>query len=39
MSIVIETQKPSISEARVPSPGEIVRVRQRFYLVEDVIRA
>lgn len=39
MSIVIETEKPSVSEIKVPSPGEIVRVRQRFYLVEDVIRA
>ena len=29
----------SESSVRIPSPGEIVRVRQRFYLVEEVVQS
>lgn len=32
-------QSPDLHTVSIPSPGEIVRVRQRFYLVEDVVRS
>ncbi len=35
---MIEDTNPTQSDTPVPSPGEIVRVRQRFYLVEEVTR-
>ena len=35
---MIEDTNPAQSDTPVPSPGEIVRVRQRFYLVEEVTR-
>jgi len=38
MSTLAEDEIPRESNAQIPGPGEIVRVRQRFYLVEEVVR-
>ncbi len=38
MSTITDDEITIASAAQIPSPGEIVRVRQRFYLVEDVVR-
>ena len=38
MSTLIANETASSSRTPIPSPGEIVRVRQRFYLVEEIIR-
>jgi superfamily II DNA or RNA helicase len=38
MNTKIEDATPVASDTQIPSPGEIVRVRQRFYLVEEIVR-
>ena len=39
MSTIHGDQSSDLHSVSVPAPGEIVRVRQRFYLVEDVVRS
>ncbi len=39
MEFQVENETPGLLGVAIPSPGEIVRVRQRFYLVEEVVRS
>ena len=38
MSTLTDDETGNVSGTQIPTQGEIVRVRQRFYLVEDVVR-
>ena len=39
MDLQVDNETTGLLDASIPSPGEIVRVRQRFYLVEQVVRS
>ncbi len=39
MDLQVENEMPGLLGVSIPSSGEIVRVRQRFCLVEEVVRS